>query len=193
MQPKFSLSGKTVLVTGAGRGMGRLFALRAAAEGAATVVLWDIAAVSLHDVGRAVSAYGARAVEQLVDLSELSAIHTRATMNFNALAPMYVAAEFLPAMMKGGTGQRIMNITSAAGTLANPNMSVYAASKWAVIGWSDSLRLELERHGSKVMVTTFCPSYGCGPGMAGHAGRNSRQADPVDGQIGHGAPWRTSH
>lgn len=197
MKSKFSLRGKTVLVTGAGMGMGRLYALRAAAEGAATVVLWDVDAVSMHDVGREVRAHGATAVEQVVDLSELAAIqsaatalrnehgitapdllinnagivksgpfwehdsarHTRAIMNINALAPMYVTAEFLPAMMKRDTGQRILNIASAAGTLANPNMSVYAASKWAVIGWGDSLRLELARHGSPVKVTTFCPSY----------------------------------
>jgi all-trans-retinol dehydrogenase (NAD+) len=39
-------------------------------------------------------------------------------------------------------------------------MSVYAASKWAVIGWSDSLRLELEQQGHHhLKVTTFCPSY----------------------------------
>ena len=39
-------------------------------------------------------------------------------------------------------------------------MSVYAASKWAVIGWSDSLRLELEQQGyGHLKVTTFCPSY----------------------------------
>ena len=44
--------------------------------------------------------------------------------------------------------------------LANPRMSVYAASKWAMIGWSDSVRLELERTGNgHVRVTTFCPSY----------------------------------
>lgn len=57
-------------------------------------------------------------------------------------------------------GHRILNIASAAGTLANPNMSVYAASKWALIGWSESLRLELVRSGDgHVAVTTFCPSF----------------------------------
>ena len=56
--------------------------------------------------------------------------------------------------------KRILNIASAAGTLANPKMSVYAASKWAMVGWSDSLRLELVREGHRhVAVTTFCPSY----------------------------------
>ena len=39
-------------------------------------------------------------------------------------------------------------------------MSVYAASKAALIGWSDSLRLELVQQGhGYVKVTTVCPSY----------------------------------
>ena len=55
---------------------------------------------------------------------------------------------------------RIVNIASAAGTLANPRMAVYAASKAALIGWSDSLRLELEQADhTNVKVTTVTPSY----------------------------------
>ena len=85
----------------------------------------------------------------------------RPTMKINALAPMYITREFLPAMMKDTYREsRIVNIASAAGTLSNPRMSVYAASKAALIGWSDSLRLELvqQDHGN-VKVTTVCPSY----------------------------------
>ena len=85
----------------------------------------------------------------------------RPTMKVNALAPMYITREFLPAMMKNTNREsRIVNIASAAGTLSNPRMSVYAASKAALIGWSDSLRLELvqQDHGN-VKVTTVCPSY----------------------------------
>ncbi|GAB3614463.1 SDR family oxidoreductase [Humibacter ginsengisoli] len=86
---------------------------------------------------------------------------TRKIMQVNALAPMYVTREFLPSMIKDAyRAKRIVNVASAAGLLSNPRMSVYAASKWAVIGWSDSLRLELERedHGN-VKVTTVAPSY----------------------------------
>jgi NAD(P)-dependent dehydrogenase (short-subunit alcohol dehydrogenase family) len=86
---------------------------------------------------------------------------TRKIMQVNALAPMYVTREFLPAMIQDAyRAKRIVNVASAAGLLSNPRMSVYAASKWAVIGWSDSLRLELERedHGN-VKVTTVAPSY----------------------------------
>ncbi|WP_022887177.1 SDR family oxidoreductase [Glaciibacter superstes] len=86
---------------------------------------------------------------------------TRPTMQVNALAPMYIAREFLPGMIDNAYREaRIVNIASAAGTLSNPRMSVYAASKAALIGWSDSLRLELvqQDHGN-VKVTTVCPSY----------------------------------
>ena len=86
---------------------------------------------------------------------------TEPTMRINAIAPMHVTREFLPAMILDPTREkRILNIASAAGTLSNPRMSVYAASKWALIGWSDSVRLELERSGNThVKITTFCPSY----------------------------------
>ena len=84
----------------------------------------------------------------------------RPTMLVNALAPMYVAREFLPAMIASGRPARVVNIGSAAGTLANPRMAVYAASKAALNGWSDSLRLELLQAGHPhVTVTTVTPSY----------------------------------
>ncbi len=83
-----------------------------------------------------------------------------ATMQVNTLAAMYLSREFLPGMIAKGSACRILNIASAAGTLANPRMSVYAASKWAMIGWSDSVRLELVKAGYRyVAVTTFAPSY----------------------------------
>jgi short-subunit dehydrogenase len=86
---------------------------------------------------------------------------TRPTMQVNALAPMYITREFLPEMIASGYREsRIVNIASDAGTLSTPRMSVYAASKAALIAWSDSLRLELVQQGhGYVKVTTVCPSY----------------------------------
>ena len=80
------------------------------------------------------------------------------TMTINAIAPMYVAHAFLPSMLSRDKGH-ICTIASAAGMLSNPNMSVYAASKWAVIGWSDSVRIELQKMKSNVHVTTVAPYY----------------------------------
>ena len=83
-----------------------------------------------------------------------------AVMRVNALAPMQVTRAFLPDMIRRRTPARILNVASASGTLSVPKMSVYTASKWAVIGWSDSLRLELLESGNAhVAVTTLIPSY----------------------------------
>ena len=82
----------------------------------------------------------------------------QATMDINILGVMRVAKAFLPAMLQQGFGH-IINIASAAGLVANPNMSVYAASKWAVIGWSESVRLEMEADAPNVKILTVTPSY----------------------------------
>ncbi|MFC4128718.1 SDR family NAD(P)-dependent oxidoreductase [Nocardia rhizosphaerae] len=82
------------------------------------------------------------------------------TMAINSLAPMYLTLEFLPGMVAGAGQARVLNIASSAGLVANPRMAVYAASKWAALGWSDSVRLELEQAGhDHVKVTTLCPTY----------------------------------
>ena len=82
------------------------------------------------------------------------------TIDINTLAPMYVAHPFLPAMIASSGECRMLNMASAAGFTPNPRMAVYAASKWAVIGWSDSVRLELKQAGfDHVKVTTACPYY----------------------------------
>lgn len=89
------------------------------------------------------------------------ATQNESTMRVNALAPMQVTNLFLRDMISEvERPKRILNIASAAATVSNPRMSVYAASKWALYGWSDSLRLELKqaKH-DHVRVTTFCPSY----------------------------------
>ncbi|MCC3278758.1 SDR family NAD(P)-dependent oxidoreductase [Arthrobacter sp. zg-Y40] len=83
-----------------------------------------------------------------------------AVMAVNTLAPMQVTRAFLPGMIERRTPARILNVASASGTLSVPKMSVYTASKWAVIGWSDSMRLELNESGNgHVAVTTLIPSY----------------------------------
>lgn len=80
------------------------------------------------------------------------------TMTINSIAPMYVALAMLPDMVQRDHGY-ICNITSAAGLLANPRMSVYAASKWAAMGWSDSVWIELKEKKSHVGITTFAPYF----------------------------------
>ena len=80
------------------------------------------------------------------------------TMEINANAPMFVTHAFLEAMLHQNSGH-ICNIASSGGLISNPKMSVYAASKWSLIGWSDSLRLEMEQLKKEVHVTTIMPYY----------------------------------
>ena len=80
------------------------------------------------------------------------------TMMVNALAPMYVTQQVLPDMVASDSGH-VCNIGSAGGIISNPRMSIYAASKWATIGWSDSVRIELREMRSRVRVTTIAPYY----------------------------------
>ncbi|WP_423740357.1 SDR family oxidoreductase [Flavobacterium columnare] len=80
------------------------------------------------------------------------------TLLINAEALMQTTRVFLPGMLAQNYGA-ICNIASSAGLVSSPKMSVYVASKWAVVGWSDSLRLELLQQKKGVSVTTIMPYY----------------------------------
>lgn len=80
------------------------------------------------------------------------------TMNINTIAPMLVTRVMLPGMIRRNRGH-VCTIASAGGMLSNPKMSVYAASKWGAIGWSDSVRIELQDMKSDVHITTVAPYY----------------------------------
>ena len=80
------------------------------------------------------------------------------TISINLNAPMYLTHKILPGMLKN-KGGHIVNVASAAGMAAHPKLSVYAASKWGMIGWSESLRLELEQANTGIRITTVTPYY----------------------------------
>jgi NAD(P)-dependent dehydrogenase (short-subunit alcohol dehydrogenase family) len=62
---------------------------------------------------------------------------------------------FVPRMIEAGNAGHIVNIASMAAYVANPGMSAYAATKFGVLGLSESLRGELAMHG--IGVTAVCP------------------------------------
>lgn len=80
------------------------------------------------------------------------------TIDINVRGVMHVTRVFLPDMMRQNSGH-IINIASAAGHIPNANQSVYASSKWAVVGWSESVRLDLMKDKYNIQVTTVCPGY----------------------------------
>ena len=80
------------------------------------------------------------------------------TIDINTKGAMFVTLRFIRDMKARGRGH-ICNITSSAGMLALPRMALYTASKWASIGWSESLGIELTREKSPVRVTTVAPYF----------------------------------
>ncbi|MSR51708.1 MAG: SDR family NAD(P)-dependent oxidoreductase [Gemmataceae bacterium] len=82
-----------------------------------------------------------------------------ATIAINLSGLIAVTHAFLPDLI-ARPESRLVNIASAAAVLALPLASTYAASKWGVLGFSESLREELRQHGQRhLRVSTICPSY----------------------------------
>ena len=97
-------------------------------------------------------------------LTDLEYEAIKSTIDVNLLGPMLFTKQVLPAMIQHGRGH-IVNIASAAGLLGIPRLTDYCASKFGLVGFSDSLRLELKSRGlDGIKVTCVCPSY-IGTGM----------------------------
>ena len=76
-------------------------------------------------------------------------------MDVNLMGVVHGCQAFLPAMVKRGQGGHVVNTASAASFLASPEMPVYAASKFAVLGLSESLRADMANH--DIGVSAICP------------------------------------
>ncbi len=77
-------------------------------------------------------------------------------MEINFYGVVRMTRAFLP-LLRAAEEARIVNISSVFGLIAPPGQSAYCASKFAVRGFSESLRRELEAEGSDVGVTVVHP------------------------------------
>jgi short-subunit dehydrogenase len=91
-------------------------------------------------------------VSKLEDLPNLNLFKEVVDVNF--YGAVYCTYYALPYLKE--TKGRIVNISSLGGLLAIPHNTSYIASKFAMIGFSDSLRMEVEQSG--ISVTVICPS-----------------------------------
>ncbi|BDU69412.1 short-chain dehydrogenase [Geothrix oryzae] len=80
------------------------------------------------------------------------------TFQVNALALFWTVRAFLPGMTKTGKGH-IVTVASAAGLAGTARLVDYSASKFAAVGFDESLRMELKRLGSPVRTTVVCPFF----------------------------------
>lgn len=177
------LNGKTVLITGGAGGLGLATARLFKKEGA-RVVLWDV------DAGRGEKAeaegFGFKAVDAVdpaavraaaAELGPVDVLMNNAGVHFpgdfleaddgqvmrqvgvNLGSYIWCARAFLPGMIARGSGHLVYT-ASAAGLLGVPGMAVYSATKHAVVGLAESIRMELRRAGHDGIGTTIvCPSF----------------------------------
>lgn len=77
--------------------------------------------------------------------------------DINVMGVVYGIRAFVPKMIERGAGGHVVNMASVSGLFGAPGMSTYSASKFAVVGLSESLRLELHRH--NIGVSVICPGF----------------------------------
>jgi NAD(P)-dependent dehydrogenase (short-subunit alcohol dehydrogenase family) len=172
---------KTWLITGAGRGMGVEFARVALAAGHNVVATGRnpdtvrsavgehenllVTALDVtdphsaeHAVAAAVERFGG--IDVLVNnagsflagfFEELTTEQVRAQLETNLFGPMTVTRAVLPVMRRQRSGL-VISISSGAGLVGSPSGSAYAASKFALEGWMESLAGELQPFGIRTMI-----------------------------------------
>lgn len=169
---------KSVLITGATSGVGYALSKRLLAEGyevwatgrslatleklrllGAQVILADL--TKKEDIGQLMTQIESPdAVIFSAGTGTFSLAHEtsdeaiQSMMTVNVIAPMQLTKLLLPGMRERHSGHLIY-LGSQAGKVATPKASVYAASKHAIIGYTNALRMEVAPFG--IQVTTINP------------------------------------
>jgi NAD(P)-dependent dehydrogenase (short-subunit alcohol dehydrogenase family) len=76
------------------------------------------------------------------------------TLHVNVNSHFYFSKQAIPLLKKSKSGS-IINISSGAGIMGFPLRSPYAASKWAIVGMTKTLAMELGKY--KIRVNAICP------------------------------------
>ena len=141
----------------------RLAAEVAAAGGEARVVPTDVRDESAVQalVDGTVAAWGRvdvlvnnAGIGMLAPVAMTSAAEFEAIMRVNFFGALYGVLAALPHMRRQ-RGGHIVNVASVIGKRASPFRAAYVASKFAMVGLSEALRMELAGEG--IAVTTVCP------------------------------------
>ena len=105
---------------------------------------WNVVDVLINNAG----------VIQVGPLEHMTTTDFENAMATHFWGPLHLMFECVPSMRRREFG-RIVNISSIGGKMAVPHLAPYCASKFALVGLSDSVRAELDQYG--IRVTTVCP------------------------------------
>ncbi|TRY87554.1 hypothetical protein DNTS_007104 [Danionella cerebrum] len=154
-QKRKDVSGEIVLITGAGSGLGRLVAVEFASLGA-SLVLWDINLDGLTETKKQVHEQGASRVHcYQCDCSDRQAVYQVAEQTYKA---------FLPAMIEKNHGH-LVSVASSAGLTGVNGLADYCASKFAAVGFAESVALEMIADAKDGVKTTIVCPYFINTGM----------------------------
>ena len=113
-------------------------------------------------------------------IDHISLDNWRWVIDVNLMGVLHGIKNFLPHIRAHGEGGHIVNTASMAGMQGEVGFSPYGASKFAVVGMSEGLSLQLKPHG--IGVSVLCPSYV--RTRIGESGRNRParygQSQPLD-------------
>lgn len=121
----------------------------------------DIAAVAAQTLSKSgpidilINNAGIVSGKNLLDISDRE---IEQTFHVNSLALFWTVRAFLPSMLERNSGH-VVTIASAAGLAGTAKLTDYCSSKFAAVGFDESLRLELRQQNSKVITTVVCPFY----------------------------------
>jgi len=112
-------------------------------------------------------------------VEELSEVELRDQMEVNFFGPVFLTQLVLPEMRKQKKGH-IFNVSSIAGINGTAALAMYNASKFALEGFSEGLKLELKSLGIQVTIVEPGPfrTYWAGNGLV-HAKREIEEYAPV--------------
>jgi all-trans-retinol dehydrogenase (NAD+) len=125
--------------------------------------VYDVAEVIKKDMGTVSILVNNAGIVTASPFLEMQDEMIEKIIDVNLTATFWTCKAFLPGMVAQSEGH-VVNIASAGGILALPNLSAYCASKFGVIGFTDALRQEMTRLKSGVGVTFVCPNT-VGTGM----------------------------
>ena len=142
--------------------------------------VYELAETIRNDLGIVSILVNNAGIVRAAPLEKLADETIEKILSVNLAAQFWTCKAFLPAMIAQDSGH-VVNVASAGGILALPDLSAYCASKFGVVGLTDSLRQEMKKQKRRIGFTVVCPNtVGTGMFAGSKMVAGTRLLDPDD-------------